>query len=71
MHADIEDEICENDKVVARVAMHGRHLARLGRQPTGKEYAAEQIHIWRIADGKVIDCTGPYETTSAKPSSLG
>jgi predicted ester cyclase len=56
MHADIEDEICESDKVVARVTMHGRHLGEfLGRQPTGKEYAAEQIHIWRIADGKVIE----------------
>lgn len=56
MHPDIEDEICESDKVVARVTMHGRHLGEfLGRQPTGKEYAAEQVHIWRIADGKVIE----------------
>ena len=56
MRAEIEDEICEGDKVVARVIMHGRHLGEfLGRQPTGKEFAVEHIHIWRLADDKVIE----------------
>jgi predicted ester cyclase len=56
MRADIEDEICEGDKVVARVTMHGRHVGEfLGKAPTGKEFAAQQIHISRIEDGKVIE----------------
>jgi predicted SnoaL-like aldol condensation-catalyzing enzyme len=56
MHADIEDELCEGDKVVARVTMHGRHVGEfLGKPPTGKKFAAEQIHIWRVMDGKVIE----------------
>jgi predicted ester cyclase len=56
MRAEIEDEICEDDKVVARVTMHGHHVGEfLGKPPTGKEYAAEQIHIWRLKDGKVIE----------------
>jgi predicted SnoaL-like aldol condensation-catalyzing enzyme len=56
MRADIEDVICEGDKVVARVTMHGRHVGEfLGRPPTGKEFATKQIHIWRIEDGKVIE----------------
>jgi predicted ester cyclase len=56
MRADIEDEICEGDKVVARVTMHGRHLGEfLGRPPSGKEYAAEQIHISRVEGGRVIE----------------
>jgi predicted ester cyclase len=56
MRAEIEDEICEGDKVVARVTVHGRHLGEfLGQPPTGKEYAVEHIHIWRLADGKVIE----------------
>jgi predicted ester cyclase len=56
MRAEIEDEICEGDKVVARVTMHGRHEGEfLGRPPTGKEFAVEHIHIWRIEDGKVIE----------------
>jgi predicted ester cyclase len=56
MRADIEDEICQGDKVVARVMMHGRHEGEfLGRPPTGKEFAVEHIHIWRFAEGKVIE----------------
>ena len=56
MRAEIEDEICEGDKVVARVTMHGRHVGEfLGKAPTGKEYAVEHIHIWRLQDGKVIE----------------
>jgi predicted ester cyclase len=56
MRAEIEDEICEDDKVVARVTIHGHHVGEfLGKAPTGKAYAAEQIHIWRIVDGKVIE----------------
>jgi predicted ester cyclase len=56
MRAEIEDEICEGDKVVARVTMHGRHVGEfLGKAPTGKEFATKQIHIWRIADGMVIE----------------
>jgi predicted ester cyclase len=56
MRAEIEDEICEGDKVVARVTMHGHHLGEvLGKPPTGREFAAKQIHIWRIQDGMVIE----------------
>ena len=56
MRAEIHDEICEGDKVVARVTMHGRHVGEfLGRAPTGKEFATKQIHIWRIEDGKLIE----------------
>jgi predicted ester cyclase len=56
MRAEIEDEICEGDKVVARVIIHGRHVGEfLGRAPTGKEFAAEHIHIWRVDDGRVVE----------------
>ena len=56
MHGQIEDEIAERDRVVARVTMHGRHLGEFrGKQPTGKKFATKQIHIWRIQDGKVIE----------------
>jgi predicted ester cyclase len=56
MRFDIEDEVAEDDKVVARVVMHGKHTgAFMGREPTGKELATKQIHVWRIQDGKVIE----------------
>jgi predicted ester cyclase len=56
MRFDVEDEICEADKVVARVVMHGHHVGEfLGKPPTGKEFATTQIHIWRIENGKLIE----------------
>lgn len=56
MRFEIEDEIAEGDKVVARVVMHGRHVGEfLGQGPTGKEFATKQIHVWRIEDGKAIE----------------
>jgi predicted ester cyclase len=56
MRFDVEDEIGEGDEVVARVVMHGRHVGEfLGKPPSGKEFATKQIHIWRIADGKLIE----------------
>jgi predicted ester cyclase len=56
MRFEIEDEIAEGDKVVARVVMHGRHVGEfLGQAPTGKEFATKQIHVWRIEDGKAIE----------------
>jgi predicted ester cyclase len=56
MTFEIEDEICEDDKVVARVVMHGKHVGEfMGRAPTGREFATKQIHVWRIEDGQVIE----------------
>jgi predicted ester cyclase len=56
MRAEIEDEICEGEKVVARIVMHGHHAGEfLDTPPTGKEYAAKQIHIWRLKGGKAIE----------------
>jgi predicted ester cyclase len=56
---DVEDAIAEGDKVVLRVTMRGRHVAPLmGSAPTGRAFAMRQVHIWRIADGKLIEHWG-------------
>jgi predicted ester cyclase len=56
---EIQDEIAEGDKVVQLVIMSGRHTGPLlGREPTGNEFAVRHIHLWRIADGKIIDHWG-------------
>ena len=56
---EVEDEIAEGDKVVQRVTMRGRLVGPLmGREPTGKEFAMPQMHIWRIADGKIVEHWG-------------
>ena len=53
---DIKDEILEGDKVVVRLISSGRHTGEfIGFQPTGRTFAVEQIHIYRIADGKIIE----------------
>ena len=53
---DIKDEIVEGDKVVARVISSGRHTGEfIGFPPTGKTFSVEQIHIYRVADGKIIE----------------
>jgi predicted ester cyclase len=56
---EVQDEIAEGDKVVQLVVMSGRHTGPLmGRGPTGREFAARHVYIWRIADGKLVEHWG-------------
>jgi predicted ester cyclase len=56
---EVHDEITEGDKVVQRVTMSGRHIGPLmGNEPTGKAFSMRQVHIWRIADGKIAEHWG-------------
>jgi nogalonic acid methyl ester cyclase / aklanonic acid methyl ester cyclase len=56
LHYDIQDEIDAGDKVVVRVISTGHHTGEfIGFKPTGKKFEAQQIHIYRIADGKIIE----------------
>ena len=53
---DIKDEIVEGDKVVVRLISSGRHTGEfIGFPPTGKTFSVEQIHIYRIAEGRIIE----------------
>ena len=52
----IEDVIAEGDKVVVRLISHGRHAGEfMGMPPSDKAYDISEIHIFRIADGKVAE----------------
>lgn len=56
MRAEVQDEIADGDKVVARILMHGHHVGEfLGKAPTGKPFETKQIHIWRLTDGRAIE----------------
>jgi predicted ester cyclase len=56
---EVEDEIAEGDKVVQLVTMSGRQTGPLmGREPTGKEFAVRHVHIWRIADDRIVEHWG-------------
>lgn len=52
----IEDAVAEGDRVVLRVTMHGTHARKFfGLPPTHKRVTMDQIHIFRMADGKVAE----------------
>ena len=53
---DIQDEIAEGDRVAVRVTTSARHTGQfMGIDPTGERYSIDEIHIFRIRDGQVIE----------------
>lgn len=52
----IEDLIAEGDKVVVRLTHSGTHRGTfLGLPPSGRHITQTSIHIFRFADGKVVE----------------
>ena len=53
----IEDLVAEDDKVVSRWRARGTHRGEFrGLQPTGKSGEVAGTSLFRIADGRVIEC---------------
>jgi predicted ester cyclase len=58
--ATIHRVVAQDDVVVVHLTMHGRHVASTmpllaGLLPTGDQIAWEFIHIWRVADGSIVE----------------
>jgi predicted ester cyclase len=52
----VDDWIVEGDRVVARVSVEGTHRGEVfGFAPTGKHVSWTAIHIWRAADGRLVE----------------
>lgn len=75
-HHTIEDLVAEGDKVVVRLTHSGTHQGSfLGLPPTGKHIRQSSIHIFRFADGKLVeawanrDDLGLMQQLGAIPSS--
>ena len=52
----IQDVIAEKDRVVVRLTTRARHTGTfMGIEPSGNEYSIDEIHIFRIEDGKVLE----------------
>lgn len=50
------DIVAQGDRVVIRARVSGRHVGEFaGVRPTGREFSVQQIHIWRVADGKIVE----------------
>jgi steroid delta-isomerase-like uncharacterized protein len=53
---DIEDAVADGDRVAVRGTCGGTHEGELwGIPPTGKRFAVQQVHWFRVADGKVAE----------------
>lgn len=49
------DLVAAGDKVAVRVVMSGCHTGDfLGHAPTGRRFAAEQVHLFTLRDGKLL-----------------
>jgi steroid delta-isomerase-like uncharacterized protein len=56
LHHTIEDIISEGDRVAARVMTRGTHLGQfLGIPWTGKQVTWTTIHLYRIANDKIVE----------------
>jgi predicted ester cyclase len=58
--ATIHRLVTQDDLVVVHLTMHGRHVASTmpllaGLPPTGNAIAWDFIHIWRVADGSIVE----------------
>ena len=55
-HLKIEDVFGEDDRVAVRLTSTARQTGEfMGLPPSGKTYEIEEIHVFRIADGKVAE----------------
>ena len=63
LHVAIEDELAEGDRVATRWTLRGTHRGEFaGIAPTGKAVSVAGIIIWRIADGRIQEAWGSYDT---------
>jgi nogalonic acid methyl ester cyclase/aklanonic acid methyl ester cyclase len=52
---DERDMVASGDKVAVRVVMSGCHTgAFMGHAPTGRRFAAEQVHLFTLRGGKLL-----------------
>jgi steroid delta-isomerase-like uncharacterized protein len=52
----IEDVIAEGDLVAVRLTSGATQVGEfMGMRPTGKRYEIEEIHIFRVADGRISE----------------
>ena len=55
-HVTIEELVAEGDLVVDRFAIRATHTVSVnGVAPTGRRIATLGMHMWRVADGKLVE----------------
>jgi ketosteroid isomerase-like protein len=52
----IHDLVAEGDRVAARLTTSARHTGTfMGAEPTGNRYSIDEIHIFRLRDGQLVE----------------
>jgi hypothetical protein len=65
LRVTIEDLIAEGDKIVSRNTVTGTNLGDyMGRAPTGKRVAYDEIFIFRFAGGRIAETWGVVDVFS-------
>jgi len=53
---EIEDAFGGGDRVALRCTVRGTHGGEfLGQRPTGRRFAVQQIHVFRVSDGQIAE----------------
>jgi steroid delta-isomerase-like uncharacterized protein len=53
---EVEEVIADGDKVVLRCTLTGTHMGPfMGIPPTGRRIEVNEIHIYRLEDGKAVE----------------
>lgn len=62
---EIHDLIAEGDRVAARLTASARHTGTfMGLEPTGNRYSIDEIHVFRIRDGQLVEHWHAFDTMS-------
>lgn len=53
---EVHDAFADGDRVALRCTMRGTHSGEfLGHAPTGRSFAVQQIHLYRIQDDRIAE----------------
>ena len=65
LHVTSDDLVAEGDQVTKRWTIHATHTGDLaGLPPTGKRIALSGLELFRLADGKIVECWSAYDNLS-------
>jgi steroid delta-isomerase-like uncharacterized protein len=62
---EIHDLIAEGDRVAVRLTSSARHTGTfMGQPPTGRRYSIDEMHIFRLRDGQVVEHWHAFDKAS-------
>jgi predicted ester cyclase len=58
-HWELQELVVEEDTIAARLIGQGTHTGPFsGIAPTGRRISTQELVVYRIADGKIVQCWG-------------